>query len=269
MNKKLCIIDFVGTLFDGTNIVPDAYKFCSTVKSNGYEIVVYSNSTLISKQTISSYLHKANIDCISDNHIYTLSSIASTQFKKDKVQNLYCICSDLFKEELKKEGFNVYRSEDHKQETIVEVPLLNDIDAVVVGTDDKFNYFKAALGTRYVIEKKVKFYSIGGDRRFFENSHYYPGSFTLSTSIESPSYTKPMIIGKPDFETFKQVFDYTTYNDILIVGDNIETDIEFAKNIGAKSALVLTGVTNEKDNLNGINNVCHNLNEVLDLIFHK
>ena len=53
MTNKLCIIDYVGTLFDGTSIVPDAQKFCSSLKLNGYEIVVYSNTSLISKQTIS------------------------------------------------------------------------------------------------------------------------------------------------------------------------------------------------------------------------
>ena len=147
--------------------------------------------------------------------------------------------------------------------------MLNEINAVVVATDPNFNYFKAALGTRYVIEKKIKFYSIGGDRRFYENSHYYPGSYSLSTSIESPTYVKPTIIGKPDFETLKHIFDFSVYNDILVVGDNIETDIEFSRRIGAKSALVLTGVTNEKDNLNGIKNVCKNLNEVIDIFFHK
>lgn len=267
MSKKLCILDFVGTLYNGSSLFEDASKFCSSIKSKGYEIIIYSNSSLLTKQTIFDNLHKSNINSIDNDHIYTISSLTISQLKKDNVHKLFCICSDLFKEELIKEGFDVYRSEDHKQDSISEVPLIDGIEAVVVGTDPKFNFTKAALGTRYVIEKKAKFYSIGGDRRFFENSHYYPGSCSLSMSIQSPTSVDPIIIGKPDVETFKQVFDYTVYDDILVVGDNIETDIEFAKRIGAKSALVLTGVTNKKDNLSGIEIVCNNLEEVLNAVF--
>lgn len=264
MSKKLCILDYVGTLYNGTAIFENAKNLISALQSKDFDIIILSNSPLYSKQTIINELQKSGITDLSSVQVYPISLLASLQLHQDHQQKLFCICDDLLKEELKSNGFEILLSEDHSQVSIEEVPLIDGIDAVVVSIDHQFNTFKAGLATRYVIEKKTNFYSVGGDRRFKENGPFYPGSFTLATSIETPSFKSPVIIGKPNVDNVKLAFDFTKYQDIIVIGDNVDTDIEFGRKIGAKTYLVMTGSADRNDNMDNIDFVCKDLAEVVN-----
>ena len=57
------------------------------------------------------------------------------------------------------------------------------------------------------------------------------------------------MVGKPGPFMLEKLLAQTGYalKDTLVVGDRYETDILFGKNAGAKTALVLTGITSKKD----------------------
>ena len=242
-NQKLCIVDFVGTIFDGKNLFCDAAEFLSSLKSKNFEILILCNSSLYSKEFIIDKLKEANA---SFDNVITIRELILKELSPK--QRFYVVGSKDFVQFLKNEGYNIFTSDDHEQISIEEVKLLDNINGVVIATDPEFNFFKAALGTRYVIERQTDFYCVGGDRRFFENNGFYPGSFTLSTSIKTPSFKDPKIVGKPNEESIKTVFDYSKYNEVWVIGDNLDTDIEFGSRIKAKTCLVLTGVTGNTHN---------------------
>lgn len=71
---------------------------------------------------------------------------------------------------------------------------------------------------------------------------------------------KQIIIGKPYIESMKDIFEYfnidipdninspiSNKNKILVVGDNLNTDIKLAKKLKCDSALVMSGVTQYSD----------------------
>ena len=78
-----------------------------------------------------------------------------------------------------------------------------------------------------------------------------PGAGPLVAAIEKCSETKPILIGKPETISLEMIMKEckipeTEKSKMLMIGDRLETDIQFAKNAGISSCIVLTGVTTKE-----------------------
>jgi 4-nitrophenyl phosphatase len=72
-----------------------------------------------------------------------------------------------------------------------------------------------------------------------------PGAGSILAAIETAAQAKPTIIGKPApfmFELSAERMELGK-NEILVVGDRLETDIAGGQAIGSRTALVLSGVS--------------------------
>ena len=75
------------------------------------------------------------------------------------------------------------------------------------------------------------------------------GSGSLATPLIASTKRDPIIVGKPHapmLDTVKSLYNIDLSRSIF-VGDNLHTDIQFAKDGNMDSLLVLTGVTKEED----------------------
>ena len=122
--------------------------------------------------------------------------------------------------------------------------------AVVAGTDFEFNYRKLCIATLYITVGNCKFLGSNPDRNSGNESRVIPGGGVVINTIENGSGVTAPIYGKPSkrlFDLLRQQhgLENEPLSKFLMVGDNLETDIMFARNNKIDSLLVLSGVTSE------------------------
>lgn len=125
------------------------------------------------------------------------------------------------------------------------------ITAVLVGFDVTFSYNKALLAASY-LHRGARFFATNTDAFFppAKNGGVLPGTGSILSLVQMASNRTPeALMGKPH-DPMMEVLqkDYGVSADrSLMVGDRLDTDIQFGKNHGIASVVVFTGVTNEGD----------------------
>jgi ribonucleotide monophosphatase NagD (HAD superfamily) len=79
-----------------------------------------------------------------------------------------------------------------------------------------------------------------------------PGSGAIARAFELACGVKAIVIGKPERPMFAAILDSLGLapEDVMMVGDQIATDIAFAAASGARSVLVLSGADTAEDAAN-------------------
>lgn len=237
--KRLVCLDFEGVIYSGDAPCDGVTEFVNAMRESGCDVVVLSNTTRLSSEELAKRIEHLNLPIIDG------FSMAAAAFKNEK---LFVLGSESFVKKLKEENAKVLTPEDHDMTCALEdVKLDKEISAIVVADDKRYNFKRIALATRYAIENKATFYCIGKDRGFPVGDSLIPGSWMLVTPVSTASFREPVVIGKPDVESVRRCLDFSKWQDVWVVGDNLETDIAFANAAGFKSVLVTTGVSSEGD----------------------
>jgi len=118
---------------------------------------------------------------------------------------------------------------------------------VIAGMDRNFNYEKLQQATR-LIRTGVPFFGTNPDHTFPTPQGLVPGAGSILAAIATASDIEPVIAGKPEPTMYRIALERlkTPAERVLVVGDRPETDIAGAQFLGCRTALVLSGVTNEK-----------------------
>lgn len=124
----------------------------------------------------------------------------------------------------------------------------NDVLAVVVGLDRSLNYEKMSQAT-LLIRAGVPFIGTNPDRTYPEPRGLVPGAGSILALLEAASGVSPTVIGKPAPEMYRFALERLGFSaaEALVVGDRLETDIAGAQALGCRCALVLSGVTTERE----------------------
>jgi len=121
----------------------------------------------------------------------------------------------------------------------------NSPAAVVVGLDRKLTYAKIANAADF-IRQGALFIGTNPDKSFPAKTGLKPGAGTCVTAVAAAAETEPLILGKPEPGIFKTALQRMELapEEVIMVGDRLETDILGAQSLGMKTAIVLSGVTN-------------------------
>jgi 4-nitrophenyl phosphatase len=118
--------------------------------------------------------------------------------------------------------------------------------AVIAGMDRYLTYTKLQTAT-LLLRKGVPFIGSNPDNTFPTPLGLVPGAGSILAALSAASSVIPVIAGKPEpimYEIALKRLNETA-DHVLVVGDRPETDIAGAQKIGCRTALVLSGVTNE------------------------
>lgn len=123
-----------------------------------------------------------------------------------------------------------------------------DCNLVLVGLDRGFNYDKLALALRF-IEKGAPFIATNEDNALVTESGLLPGAGAIVKALKTASGKEPIVIGKPSdiMADFILTKAGVKPEEIMLIGDRIDTDVIMGKNFGMKTTLVLTGYTRQAD----------------------
>jgi HAD superfamily hydrolase (TIGR01458 family) len=225
MNLLPLLIDFDGVIKLGDKPASDAKEFFDFIKQKNIPAFVISNSTLRTSQDIKEFFEKNNIEF---NIPAMTAAEVTLSYVKENYKRVKVYCTENIK--------NLFKDfiTDDKPE------------AVVVGDlADKWNYDTlneilrdVFAGADLIAMQKNKFWKPDGKTLCLD-----AGSFI--SAIEYAAGKEAILIGKPSPIYFKAALKSlrTEGEAFLMLGDDIETDIIAAQNIGGKGILIFTGKT--------------------------
>lgn len=219
------LIDFDGVLKIKNSPAPDVKYFLSFLSQNKIHACIISNSTLRTGDLVKEFFNSHNIE-LAIPAITAFDSTASYVKKNYKKVAVYC--------------------SDNLMHHFKEIIDFNNPEAVVIGDiGDRWNY--------NIMNEIFRFVCNGADFiAMHKNKFWKPESqLVLDTgafvsAIEFAAGREATVIGKPSSLYFKSALEIISANpdDVFImIGDDIENDIEAAQKAGGKGVLIYTGKT--------------------------
>lgn len=132
---------------------------------------------------------------------------------------------------------------------LLPVTIGTQPDHVVVGLDRFVTYNKLSYAAD-LIRKGAKFIAANTDKTFPVEGRLDPGAGSIVSFLEASTGKKPdAIIGKPNPWLLDLALRINSLSkeDVLIIGDRLDTDILLGINAGVDTLLVLTGVNTLED----------------------
>ncbi len=230
MNQiKGILADIDGTLYFKGSPISGTIEAVEKLREKGIKLLFFTNIDSKSPRTVFNTLIEYGFS-IEEKEIFT-PIIALKEFLAEYPdKKIYLVTTEEVKEEFQK----------FRQIKNSEVP-----DFVIIGDfHDNWDVNRLNLAFKYVIKHKAKLLGTQGNKYYIDRDGepvIDTGSFVWM--IANAANVKPKIFGKPSKEYFLQALkriDLLAKNTVVI-GDDIESDIEGALNANIRGILVKTG----------------------------
>ncbi len=260
----LIIFDLDGVIYKGPEPIQYIAESINRYNSLNKKIIFFTNNSTLTREAFTKKITSMNISC-QPEQVYTSSTISAKALavKYSKKPLAFVVGEEGLIKTLEENGIQVLNN-IHSLDNIIQN---NEIECtfVIAGLDRTLTYNKMSAAT-LLIHRGAEFYATNDDSSLPDKYGLIPGAGSIVGAISIASGKKPLqTFGKPSPEGIIQILDFYKIhpNRTIMIGDRPETDILCAKNAGINSALVLTGVTTEKD----ICNIPKNLTP--DIIFNN
>ncbi len=229
---KCFVIDLDGVVYIGDRLIPGAEEGLARLRKKGRIFFTTNNATL-HREDYADKLMRLGVPA-SPYEVLTSGYVAAVHIKTyyDGAR-VFLIGEEGLKRELEEQG--------------VEVAQRN-CDLVLTALDRRFNYNKLALALKYILQG-APFLATNLDNALVGESGLLPGAGAIVSALKTASNKEPVLIGKPSdiMADFILTKAGVKPEEILVIGDRLDTDVAMGKNFGMKTALVLTGYTKERD----------------------
>lgn len=225
---KLYLIDLDGTIYNGEKKIKYAKEFVDYLNENNIDYLFLTNNSTRQPKDVAEHLKKFDIET-SEEHVFTSSDATKIYLEGKRYKNLYVIGEAGLKNTLS--SFNQKENED-------------GVDAVVVGLDRKLTYDKLATAARAILNG-AELIGTNPDTLLPTANGFVPSNGGQVKYLEYATSTPATFIGKPSkiiMESAMNLFSYSK-DEIVMVGDNYDTDIMSGINGGIDTIHVQTGVT--------------------------
>ena len=223
MKISALLFDLDGTIYRGEDVIEGASEF---IQSLSIPYLFVTNRGNRTPETIAEQLRAMGIDCEQSDVLTSAQALAS--YLKTP-SSAYCIGEEGLYTALMDCGITITE----------EAP-----DYVVVSYDRSFDYNKLLKALRF-IKQGSKFVATNEDTVIYLEDGIAPETGPLVAAIENATGVKAKIIGKPHSIVMEAAFSklQIEHEECVMIGDNLDTDILAAQNIGIRSVLMLTGVS--------------------------
>lgn len=240
---KGLILDMDGVLWRGDQPLADLEDIFFQLKEMDLRVMAVTNN---STKTPAVYLDKlSQFGVVLETWQVLNSSEAAANYLEERFPQggpVYVVGENGLNQALKEKGF-YHQSEIGKEE--------DSILAVVAGMDRELTYRKIERAAK-LIRSGIPFIGTNPDKTFPTPEGLSPGAGVVLKAIETASGVKPLIMGKPRSEIFQAALDRLgcSSEEVLMIGDRLETDIRGAQLAGCRTGLVFSGVTTRKEGEN-------------------
>ncbi len=232
------LIDLDGTMYRGNEPIDGAKEFIQHLQQTSTPHMYVTNNATSTQSAVIAKLKKFGIDA-KEEQVLT-SAIAAANYIKEKQagNQVYMIGEVGLREALEKEGMIVTDEAS---------------DYVVVGLDRELTYEKLATACT-LIRNGATFISTNKDAAIPTEAGFKPGNGSITQAVAVSTGVKPIYIGKPEAIMVEQALHYLQMSkeEVLMVGDNYDTDITFGIDAQIDTLMVLTGVSTREHLQGGV-----------------
>lgn len=219
------LLDLDGVVRLGGEALPGAVAAVKRLDEMGKEVRVLTNDPRPCRQTVVDQL--ADLGVHAEVHQVVTSGWATAcHLRRTGLATASVVGSDGLRAELRARGIELTEE---------------DPDAVVVGADEGTSYRDIRRATRH-IDRGARFVGTNPDGAFPTPAGPAPGAGAIVRAVEEASGTSPTVVGKPEPLMFEMALVATSDADrVVVVGDNVDTDILGAHRAGLTGILVSGG----------------------------
>lgn len=234
MQYKGYLIDLDGTIYIGKQLLPGAEEFIKTLQNKNIPFLFVTNNSTKLPQEICDHLASHFDIHVSLDNIYT-SGMASIDYLIDHnvAKNGFVIGEKALKSLFLDNGF----VEDTQNPAFILQALDRDVT------------YKQLEMASLAIQNGATHIVTNMDRQYPVENGFIPGSGAITDLLVASTRIEPVIIGKPSTIIMNYALKRIGLNkaDIVMVGDNYNTDILAGIENGFDTLLTLTGVTQASD----------------------
>lgn len=226
------LIDLDGTMYRGSEKIDEAVGFIDKLRARKIPYLFVTNNSSRTPQQVAEKLRKFGIPT-EDNQVFT-TSMATANFIEERKNDakIFVIGEEGIQTALTEKGFKL----------VDEAP-----DFVVVGIDRSIDYEKLTKAC-LAVRNGATFISTNADIALPTERGLLPGNGAITAVVAVSTQVQPIFIGKPESIIIEQALKVfgVPKDEVIMVGDNYNTDILAGMNASLDTLLVHTGVTTKE-----------------------
>ena len=245
----LLLVDLDGVVYRGAEPVPGVPAVLAARAAAGDDIVYVTNNSMWYRADYVTRLESMGAPVSPD--LIVSSARATALYLRDlepPVRRALVVGGPGLVHEIRDAGIEVVLSQDAAERWHANgrdaAAAVGPVDAVVVGLDLEFTYGRLACAAEAVREG-ARFVATNRDPVYPLEKGLMPGAGSIVAAVVVASGREPTSIGKPG-PLLLQVAAHAVGRDVaqaVMIGDSLVTDVPAAHAVGARSVLMLTGIT--------------------------
>lgn len=224
-------VDLDGVVWEGEEVLRENVRGLQRLQEAGAELVFVTNNSTLRAELFAQRLSSLDLK-VSPREVITSARAAAAWTRARGLGRIMVIGEEGLREELALAGHEL--SEE-------------GVEAVVVGLDREACYERLSRAAGE-IRRGALFVLANRDPTLPSRSRFLAGAGAIAAFLETASGRSPdFVAGKPNPWMLRVAFGEDSLEDLIVVGDRVDTDVKLAFNAGARAALVLTGASRGAD----------------------
>ena len=246
----LLLVDLDGVVYRGADPVPGVAEVLLQRANRGDDVVYVTNNSMHYRADYVRRLTDLGCPVMPDRIVSAPRATALwLEERHPEVKRVLAVGAGGLDRELRDVGLEVVNSsfaaERMAREGIDGVAASRGAQAVVAGVDPQMSYLRIAAaadcvraGALFIATNRDPVYPV-------ETGRLRPGAGSIVAAIEVAASVAPTTIGKPEPLLMEEAARTVGRDprEGIVIGDGILTDLAAARAVGARSVLMLTGVT--------------------------
>ena len=229
---EAAILDVDGTIIRGDTVIPGAVEGVQRLDATGITPLLFSNNPTRGPAHYREKLRAHGLTPDPDRVLTSASVTAAYLADTHPTARVYLLGEPRLERLLVDAGIE-----------LTEIP--SEADVVLASIDRNLTYDRLSDAVE-AVDAADAFYGTDPDLTIPVEDGSIPGSGTIIAAIEAAAGRSPdAILGKPAPVAAEAALSRldTAPENVLVVGDRLDTDIALGKDAGMETAIVLTGIT--------------------------
>ena len=245
----LLLVDLDGVVYRGADPVPGVAAVLADRARRGDDVVYVTNNSMWYRTEYVARL--ADMGAPVDPDRIVSSPRATALYLREHlpdVRRVLALGAGGLERELRDAGFEVVTAAHAAtlvgRDGVEAWDAANAPDAVVVGLDPQLTYLRLAVAAD-CIRAGAHFIATNRDPIYPTERGLRPGAGSIVAAVEATTGVTPVSIGKPEPYLLEEAAHAVGRepSEAVMIGDGLATDIAAARAVGARTVLMLTGVT--------------------------
>jgi len=247
-NIRALLLDLDGVVYLGPRLIPGVKTALQALGKRGIKLLYVTNNSTLTRAGFAVKLRALGLPAPDKNVMNAaLAAALKIRTRHGRGARVVVVGEHGLPQELRSAGLLPFETRT-QSEWKKWRKNAGKISAVVTSFDRTLTYWKlcAALDA---LNAGAELIAANMDPTWPSENGVMPGTGSLVSMLAFASGKQPVIVGKPDPAMFRMLLNEHRLSprETLVIGDRLDVDVVAGKRLGAPTAIVLTGLTSQKD----------------------